>query len=104
MNGQNRISQSFLRRSKNIYSYFFDTLKNEKAAKDFIDNVETAIINRSYFPKSSEPYISKKKRSFTYYRIYVGHFTIFYIVKDDNEPIMEIHRIIYTPRDISQIL
>jgi len=94
----------FLEDLKNIYSYFSYTLENEKAAKDFIKEVETAILNRSYFPKSSEPYISKKKRSFTYYRIYVGHFTIFYIVKDDNEPIIEIHRIIYTPRDISQIL
>ena len=94
----------FLDDLKNIYSYFFDTLKNEKAAKDFIDNVETAIINRSYFPKSSEPYISKNKRKFTYYRIFVDHYTIFYIVKDGDNPVMEIHRIIYTPRDIDQVL
>jgi plasmid stabilization system protein ParE len=89
---------------QDIYNYINNVLANESAAKSFIDDVEQAIISRSYFPKAYEPYKSKKQREYPYYRIYVGNYTIFYIVKEKDELIMEVHRIIYSFRNIEIII
>ena len=87
-----------------IYNYIHDTIKNKTAADNFVNAVEEAIINRSLFPLSTEPYKSKKKREYTYYRIYVDNYIVFYIVIEGDPSIMEVHRIIYMGRDISGIL
>lgn len=94
----------FLEDLQDIYDYINYVLANESAAKSFINEVEKAIIARSYFPKAYEPYKSKKQRENPYYRIYVGNYTIFYIVKENDELIMEVHRIIYSLRNIEKII
>ena len=88
-----------------IAIYIGLVLKNIKAANDFLDNVELAIRKRLPFAESFEPYQSIKKRKHQYYRIYVGNYTIFYVVITENdEKIMEVRRIIYSKRDVENLL
>ena len=52
-------------------------------------------------PLSFELYRSPKKSADTYYRIYVGNYTVFYVVIDD---VMEVRRLIYSARDFDRLL
>ena len=52
-------------------------------------------------PLSFEPYKSIKHRNDNYYRIYVGNYTVFYVVIDD---VMEVRRFIYSARDLSSLI
>ena len=79
-----------------IVDYIAVKLHNPEAASDFLDDVEEAVKERLNHPLSFEPYPSARPRRHPYYRIYVKHYTIYYVVLDD---IMEVRRIIYTPRD-----
>ena len=79
-----------------IVDYIAFKLRNPYAASDFLDDVECAIKKRLNNPLSFEPYPSTRARKHPYYRIYVKHYTIYYVVLDD---IMEVRRVIYTPRD-----
>lgn len=88
-----------------IVIYIGVILKNVKAANDFLDAVELVIKKRLPFAESFEPYTSIKKRKYPYYRIYVGNYTIFYVViVEDGERIMEVRRIIYSKRDVDNEL
>ena len=82
-----------------IIDYIVLDLKNPVSANRLVDKIELAIFERLYFPLSFEPYQSVKKRKHPYYRIYVDNFTIFYIVIGD---IMEVRRILYSRRDMTQ--
>ena len=62
--------------------YISDHLKNPQAAEKLLRDVEEAILERSAMPLSFEPYKSIKHRNDTYYRIYVGNYTVFYVVID----------------------
>ena len=85
---------------ENIIDYIALTLNNPHAANELLNKVEHAIKERSKNPLSFEPFISSKEREFTYYRIYVEHFVIFYVVIED---IIEIRRIFYNKRNITSL-
>lgn len=51
-------------------------------------------------PLPFEPYLFAKKRKDVYYRIYVGNYTVFYVVIDN---VMEERRFIYSGRDFDRI-
>ena len=78
-------------------SYISEKLKNPKAASDLLDKVEKAILERLPIAESFEPYHSIRERRYSYYRIYVGNYTIYYVVIDDDKenPIMEVRRFLY---------
>lgn len=82
-------------------SYIADQLNNPPAAEKLVSEVEKAILERLKMPLSFEPYRSKKARKDTYYRIYVGNYTIFYVVIDD---VMEVRRILYSARDFDRLI
>ena len=81
--------------------YISEILKNPSAAERLIDETEKAIFKRLDSPLSFPPYKSKKHRDCTYYRIFVGNFTIFYVVNDN---VMEVRRFIYSKRNIENII
>lgn len=81
--------------------YISEVLKNPSAAKRLIDETEKAIYKRLESPLSFQPYKSQKHRNDTYYRIFVGNFTIFYVV---NGNVMEVRRFIYGKRNIENII
>ena len=82
-----------------IVDYISGALHNPGAALEFVDAVEKAISDRLSCAESFEPYHSMKERRYPYYRIYVKNYTIFYVVIGDT---MEVRRIIYSRRDLSQ--
>ena len=83
-----------------VASYISNRLNNPQAAERLISEVEKAILERLKMPLSFEPFKSKKNRKDTYYRIYVGNYTVFYVVIDD---VMEVRRLIYGKRDLDKL-
>lgn len=84
-----------------IIDYFLLKLHNKSAALKLLHNIEIAILKRSYNPTSFETFNSLKFRKNTYYKIYVNHFTIYYVI-DKN--VMEIRRILYNKRNIDYLI
>ena len=78
-------------------TYIAEKLKNPKAANDLLDRVESAIMERLPLAESFEPYHSVRERRYSYYRIYVDNYIIYYVVIDDdpNDLIMEVRRFLY---------
>ncbi|MDE7247942.1 MAG: type II toxin-antitoxin system RelE/ParE family toxin [Lachnospiraceae bacterium] len=87
-------------------TYIIEKLKNPKAANDLLDKVETAIIERLTVAESFEPYHSIRERRYTYYRIYVDNYTIYYVVIDDapNDPVMEVRRFLYNGQNMDELV
>lgn len=85
----------------NTANYIANVLKNKNAALRLIDDVESAILERSNNPVAFEPYHSVKKRDYPYYRIYVRNYVIYYVVIDD---VMEVRRLLYRARDTDRHL
>lgn len=78
-------------------TYIAEKLKNPKAANDLLDKVESAIKERLPLAESFEPYHSVRERRYSYYRIYVDNYIIYYVVIDDepNDLVMEVRRFLY---------
>ena len=78
-------------------TYIAEKLKNPKAANDLLDKVEAAIMERLPVAESFEPYHSVRERKYSYYRIYVDNYIIYYVVIDDdpNDLVMEVRRFLY---------
>lgn len=85
----------------NAASYIADVLKNPQAAERLITKTKNAIKERQKMPLSFEPYHSAVNRKDQYYRIYIGNYSVFYVVIDD---VMEVRRFIYSARYIDRIL
>ncbi len=81
--------------------YIKNVLHNPIAADKLLEDVENAIIERSKYPTSFEPYHSSNQRLCCYYRIKVKNYFVFYVVNDD---VMEIRAFIYGSRNIPKIL
>ena len=86
-------------------SYIRNELQNPSAANNLIDAVEDAILKRLPVCESFEPYHSSKEREYTYYRIYVKNYIVFYVVIDDgDDKIMEVRRFLYNKQDRDNIV
>lgn len=83
-----------------ITDYIMYKLNNEIAANNFVNELEKEINKRAYNPVSYEKYISIRKRKYTYYKIYVKNYIVFYTVKDN---IMELRRILYSKRNFNKV-
>ncbi len=84
-----------------ITDYIKYQLKNEIAANNFVNKLETEIKQRAFSPDSYEEYISIRNRKNTYFRIYVDNYTVFYTVKDNT---MEVRRILYSRRNFDKLI
>ena len=78
-------------------TYIAEKLKNPKAANDLLDKVESAIMERLPMAESFEPYHCIQERRYSYYRIYVDNYIIYYVVIDDDthDLVMEVRRFLY---------
>lgn len=87
-------------------TYIVEKLKNPKAAKDLLNKVENAILDRLPVAESFEPYHSIRERKYNYYRIYVDNYTIYYVVIDDDpdDLIMEVRRFLYNGQNQKRLL
>lgn len=84
-----------------IVDYITCRLQNPVAADALIDAVERAIEERRSCAEAFEPYHSAKERAYPYYRIHVKNFVVYYVVIGD---VMEVRRILYDRRDVTQHL
>lgn len=84
-----------------IIYYIVYKLKNAQAAERLLETIEKAIMDRSRNPESFEVYKSKNIRKYTWYRIYVKNFIIFYVVRNN---VMEIAHIIYCKRNLEEFI
>ena len=77
------------------------TIKYSQTYINQFNQVIKEIEKRSKNPESYEKYVSIKKKKSTYYRIYIRNYTIFYTVKNN---IMEVRRILYSKRNINNLV
>jgi len=84
-----------------IVDYIVFKLHNPEGAINLVKRIENAILERLNCPLSFEPFQSIRKRKYTYYRIYVDNFTVYYVVIED---VMEVRRLLYNSRDVGRIL
>lgn len=94
-----RVLPLFEKDLNGIIDYICDVLKNPIAAADLVDEVERAIHERLTCAEAFEPYHSLRERRYSYYRIAVKNYTIYYVVIDR---VMEVRRILYSRRDIAR--
>ena len=87
-------------------TYISEKLKNPEAANDLLDKVEAALLERLPVAESFEPYHSIRERKYAYYRIYVGNYTIYYVIIDDNpdDLIMEVRRFLYNGQNQRRLI
>lgn len=87
-------------------TYIAEKLKNPKAANDLLDKVEAAILERLPVAEYFEPYYSIREREYTYYRIYVDNYIIYYAIVNDNpdDLIMEVRRFLYNGQNQHSIV
>ena len=81
--------------------YISNVLHSSKSAKELLDAVENAIIERLPFCESFERFQSKKARKYPYYRIYVKNFVIFSVLIDDGhgKKTIEVRRLLYKKQE-----
>lgn len=94
-----RYSVDFFEDLDAITSYIKNELKNAIVADRLIEKVEIAIEKRLENPISYEKY--NTYGGYTYYKIYVDHYIIFYTVIEN---VMEIRNIKYHKRDFSKLI
>ncbi len=87
-------------------TYITEKLNNPKAANDLLDKVESAIMERLPVAESFEPYHSVRERRYSYYRIYVDNYIIYYVVIDDDpkDLVMEVRRFLYNGQNRSNMV
>lgn len=85
---------------ENIIKYITYELGNQRAAKNLLQNIEKAILKRSENLESFEIYEGGNYKLENWYRIYVGNYTIFYVIIDD---CMEVRRMLYSRRILKDI-
>lgn len=91
----------FVSELNDILNYISLRLQNPAAAQSLKDAVYDAIVERSACAEAFEPYHSKVKRQYTFYRIYVKNYTVFYTVLGN---VMEVQSILYNKRNTSALL
>ncbi|MDR0596099.1 MAG: type II toxin-antitoxin system RelE/ParE family toxin [Clostridiales Family XIII bacterium] len=83
------------------WDYIAHRLNNPNAADRLVADAEAAILERLKAPASFEKYQSAKEREYSYYRIYVHNFTVWYVVTGN---VMEVRRFLYNRRNTDELL
>jgi plasmid stabilization system protein ParE len=84
-----------------VWHYITYNLQNPAAANELIEKTEDAIKKRLINPDSYEKYLSNRKRELPYYRIYVGNYIVWYVVKGNT---MEVRRFLYSKRSADEFI
>jgi addiction module RelE/StbE family toxin len=92
---------SFQRELDAILEYIMYTLEAPMAALNLLDEIEIKINKLLEFPLANRLYRPIKPLKTKYRILTVKNYLVFYVVLDE---IIEIHRIIYKKRDLSQLV
>jgi addiction module RelE/StbE family toxin len=86
---------------KEIVRYIAFTLEAPRAAEKLIGKIDKEVKKISDNPLRCHVYSSSCKLKHEYRVLHIDNYSLFYIVGKDR---IEIHRVIYSKRDITQIL
>jgi addiction module RelE/StbE family toxin len=92
---------SFQQELDAIVEYIIFTLEAPQAALNLLDELEESIDNLKKFPLAHRLYRPIKPISTEYRILTVKNYLVFYVVLEDT---IEIHRIIYKKRNLSQLI
>ena len=92
---------SFYQELNAIIEYITVTLEAPQAALNLLDELETGINDLKEFPYARRLYCPIKPISTTYRVLSVKNYLVFYVVMEN---IIEIHRILYKKRNLSQLV
>lgn len=84
-----------------IVDYIAYKLHSPDSVMNLINKIENAILERLRCPLSFEPFQSNRKRKYSYYRIYVDNFVVYYVVIQD---VMEVRRVLYKGRNVDKLI
>ncbi|MBQ2953427.1 MAG: type II toxin-antitoxin system RelE/ParE family toxin [Clostridia bacterium] len=96
-----RVLPLFITELQDILDYISLKLHNPQAADQLERAVYDAIVERSSCAEAFEPIVSRFRRRYVFYRIYVRNYTIFYSVMGN---VMEVQSIMYNRRDTREYL
>jgi len=86
---------------KGIVHYIADTLESPRAAENFISKLDREVKKIADNPFRCRLYISSETLKYDYRVLHINNYSLFYVVENKK---IEIHRIIYSSRDIERIL
>ena len=92
---------SFYHELDAIMEYITNTLKAPQSASNLLDELEKSINGLKVFPLAHRLYRPIKPIASEYRILTVKNYLVFYVVLKDT---IEIHRIIYKKRDLSQLI
>jgi plasmid stabilization system protein ParE len=92
---------SFYQELDSIVEYISVTLEAPRAALNFLDELETSINKLKNLPNAHRLYRPVKPIETQYRILTVKNYLVFYVVM---EKYIEIHRIIYKKRNLSQLI
>jgi addiction module RelE/StbE family toxin len=92
---------SFQQELNAIVEYIIFTLEAPQAALNLLDELEKSINNLKTFPLAHRLYRPVKPIQTEYRVLTVKNYLVFYVVLDET---IEIHRIIYRKRNLSQLV
>ena len=88
---------------KEIVEYILNILKAPIAAEHFAKNLDEKVDMLENNPYIGAVYKENHKLDFDYRHVFVGNFTIFYVVFEETKKV-EIHRVIYSARNIEELI
>jgi toxin ParE1/3/4 len=86
---------------KDIVHYITDTLESPRVAENFISKLNKEVKKIADNPFRCRLYICSETLKYDYRILHINNYSLFYIVENKK---IEIHRIIYSRRDIERIL
>jgi plasmid stabilization system protein ParE len=84
-----------------IIDYMLYELKAPEAASRFADSLDEKVGILATAPYIGAVYKETRALEYEYRRIFVGNYTVFYIVLEDA---VEIHRVIYSARNMAELI
>ena len=86
---------------KEIVSYIANKLEAPRAAERLAMKINREIKKIAENPFRRPLYVSPEKLKYEYRVLRISNYSLFYVIENNN---IEVHRIIYSHRDIPQIL
>ena len=94
-------TDNFINDIVQITNYISYDLSNPIAADNLLNDIDKSIINRLKYPIGFRKYASRNNSAEVYYKIHIKNFTVFYVIIED---VMECRRIIYSRRDLENLV
>jgi addiction module RelE/StbE family toxin len=86
---------------KDIVRYIVHTLESPQAAKNLISKIDKEVLKTAENPFRCPLYTTSEKLKYDYRVLHINNYSLFYAVENEK---IEIHRIIYSRRDMVRIL